>query len=473
MEELLKKLEEYNPEEIERVKKAYEFASSLHEGQFRASGEPYITHPVCVASILADMHADGNTIIAGLLHDVLEDTNTTKEDIAHYFNETVASLVDGVTKFDKKDIPSREDRNVANTRKLITGMTDDVRIIIIKLADRLHNMRTLSFKPLEKQKENALETMELFVPLAYHIGAYRIKSELEDLSLYYLDNSGYKSLEEQMLKLKPENDAILEEMLGTIKRIIEDKNIPHEIKMRTKNIYGIYKRLKEGHKLSDIHDLLALKVIVDEVSNCYLTLGLIHGKYHPVNNRFKDYICNPKTNNYQSLHTTLFTPQGRLVQTQIRAFDMDKTASFGVAAFWDTEKGNAFNVMKDDMDNSQVKPFIKNALNSSDDEFLGQIKDEVLSEKVYVYTREGRVVELPIGSTVIDLAFTLGDEIGNTMVDVIVNNRHVQVDYVLQKNDHVEIITDPLSFGSRAEWIPKAHTSYAKARIIEFNRRRA
>lgn len=271
LQDLLEKLKEYNPEEIEIVKSAYNYANNLHSGQMRQSGEPYISHPLNVAYILADMHADGDTICAGLLHDTLEDTNITKEDISHDFNQNIANLVDGVTKLSKMNFSSKQDQNYANTRKIITGITEDVRIIIIKLADRLHNMRTLQFKSEFKQKENALETMEIFVPLAYYIGAYRIKSELEDLSLRYLKPDMYKKIEERKIKLEETSNDCLKEMLYKIQTLLNDNNIPNEIKVRTKNIYGIYKRLNEGHKLSDIHDLLALKIMVDEVANCYYT----------------------------------------------------------------------------------------------------------------------------------------------------------------------------------------------------------
>ena len=298
--DLIEKLKEYNPEEIDIVRRAYEYANNLHVGQTRQSGEPYISHPLNVAYILAEMHADRDTICAGLLHDTLEDTNITKEDIAHDFNQHISNLVDGVTKLSKMNFSSKQDQNYANTRKIITGITEDVRIIIIKLADRLHNMRTLQFKSEFKQKENSLETMEIFVPLAYYIGAYRIKSELEDLSLQYLKPDMYKAIGERKKKLEEISNACLKEMLHKIKTLLDDKNIPNEIKVRTKNIYGIYKRLNEGQKLSDIHDLLSLKIMVDGVENCYRTLGLIHSEYHPINDKFKDYICNPKTNMYRS-----------------------------------------------------------------------------------------------------------------------------------------------------------------------------
>ncbi len=474
LQDLLNKLREYNPEEVEIVKRAYEYANTLHNGQMRQSGEPYISHPLNVAYILAEMHADRDTICAGLLHDTLEDTNITKEDISHNFNQNIANLVDGVTKLSKMNFSSKQDQNYANTRKIITGITEDVRIIIIKLADRLHNMRTLEFKSEFKQKENALETMEIFVPLAYYIGAYRIKSELEDLSLQYLKPDMYKKIEERKLRLEESSNDCLKEMLYKIETLLNDKNIPNEIKIRTKNIYGIYKRLNEGHKLSDIHDLLALKIMVDEVENCYRTLYLIHNEYHPINDKFKDYICNPKTNMYQSLHTTVFGPDDRLVQTQIRTFDMDKVASFGLTAYWDEQKGKARDVMQDDL--KQKFQFFKslteiNSMFGDNQQFVNQVKTELFADRVYVYTTKGDIIELPKGATPIDFAYKIHTDIGNTMVGVFVNDEFVPIDYVLHNKDRVRIVTDELSYGPRIDWIDKAQTSLAKRKIKEFSKK--
>ena len=474
LQDLLEKLKEYNPDEIEIVKKAYNYADNLHSGQMRQSGEPYISHPLNVAYILAEMHADRDTICAGLLHDTLEDTNITKEDISHDFNQNIANLVDGVTKLSKMNFSSKQDQNYANTRKIITGITEDVRIIIIKLADRLHNMRTLQFKSEFKQKENALETMEIFVPLAYYIGAYRIKSELEDLALQYLKPDMYKKITERKMRLEESSDECLKEMLYKIEALLNAKNIPNEIKIRTKNIYGIYKRLNEGHKLSDIHDLLALKIMVDEVANCYYTLGMIHKEYHPINDKFKDYICNPKTNMYQSLHTTVFGPDDRLVQTQIRTFDMDKVASFGLTAYWDEQKGKARNVMQEDL--KQKFQFFKslteiNSMFGDNQQFVNQVKTELFADRVYVYTTKGDIIELPKGATPIDFAYKIHTDIGNTMVGVFVNDEFVPIDYVLKNKDRVRIVTDDLSFGPREDWIDKAQTSLAKRKIRDFNKK--
>ena len=471
--DLLEKVKEYNSDEVEIVRKAYEFAKNLHDGQLRQSGEPYISHPLNVAYILAEMHADMDTLCAGLLHDTLEDTETTKEEVAHEFNKDVANLVDGVTKMSKMNFSSKQDQNLANTRKIITGITEDVRIIIIKLADRLHNMRTLQFKSEFKQKENSLETMEIFVPLAYYIGAYRIKSELEDLSLQYLKPDIYKRIVEQKIKLEDNSNSCLQEMLYKIKSMLEDKNIPNEIKVRTKNIYGVYKRLCEGHKLSDIHDLLALKVMVDAVEDCYKTLYLVHSEYHPINDKFKDYICNPKTNMYRSLHSTVFGPDDRLVQTQIRTFDMDDIASFGLTAYWNIEKGKARNAMQNDL--RERYQFFKslteiNAMFGDNQQFVSQVKSELFADKVYIYTSKGDIIELPKGATPIDFAYKIHTDIGNTMVAVIVNDEYVPIDYILQNKDRVRVVTDDLSYGPRDDWEEKAKTTYAKRRIKEFKK---
>ena len=471
IDDLLDVIRNYNPNEVEIIRRAYDYADVLHEGQKRQSGEPYIIHPLNVAYILANMHADRDTICAGLLHDTLEDTNITKEDISHDFNPEIASLVDGVTKISKLNFSTKQEQNMANTRKIITGITNDVRIIIIKLADRLHNMRTMQYKTSFKQKENSLETMDIFVPLAYYIGAYRIKSELEDLSFRYLKPDTYKILLEKNKKLEEENKNILLEMKYKIETILKDNNIPNEIKVRTKNIYGIYKRLSRGERLSDIHDLFSLKVMVDEIDDCYKTLRYVHNLYHPINSKFKDYICNPKTNMYSSLHTTVFGEEGKLVQTQIRTFDMDKIASFGLTAYFDINKGNARKIMQEDLKNKYqfFSSLLEiNSVFADNQEFVNQIKNELLSSKVYIYGTDGKIVELPKGSTIIDYAFNLESDIGYSMIGAVVNDEYKDVDYILKNNDRVRIIRDDLSFGPREEWITKAVTTKAKKRIKEF-----
>lgn len=471
LEDLLTKIREYCAGGEDIVRKAYEYAESLHSGQFRQSGEPYIIHPLNVAYILAEMHADVDTVCAGLLHDTLEDTDVKKEDIAHYFNQNVANLVDGVTKISKMNFSTKQDQNYANTRKIITGITEDVRIIIIKLADRLHNMRTLQYKVLFKQKENSLETMEIFVPLAYYIGAYRIKSELEDLSLRYLKPDMYKKIEEKKIRLEEDSTSCINEMLARIKKLLEDKNLPNEIKVRTKNIYGIYKKISEGQKVSDIHDLIALKIMLENIESCYSTLGLVHSLYPPINDKFKDYISNPKTNMYKSLHTTVFGPDDKIVQVQIRTFEMDKIASFGLTTYWDLKKGDArMNMQSDLRDKFQFFKSLTeiNSMFGDNQEFVRQVKSELFSDKVYVYTTKGDIIELPKGSTPIDFAYKIHTDIGNTMVGAFVNDVYVPIDYILKNKDRVRIMTDELSYGDRKNWYELAHTSLAKKKIREF-----
>ena len=469
--DLINKIKDYNPDEVEVVTKAYEVAKELHKGQYRESGDEYITHPLTVAFILAEMHADRDTVCAGLLHDTLEDTNFTKEDIANIFNPNIANLVDGVTKLAKMNFSSKESQNHANTRKIITGLTTDVRIIIIKLADRLHNMRTLQYKTVYKQRENAMETMDIFVPLAYYIGAYKIKSELEDLSLKYLYPDIYRRIEEKKTKIEIDSSDCLIEMYNTIKKLLKNKEIPNKIKIRTKNIYGIYKRLKEENKLSDIHDLLALKVMVDNIDNCYKTLGVVHSAYHPLNDTFKDYICNPKTNMYKSLHTTVFAPDDRLVQTQIRTFEMDNIADFGLTAYWDMNKSEARNTMQKDLKekyqffNSLVE-IDKMFRNNKD--FVDKIKSELFADKIYVYTTKGEIIELPSESTAIDFAYEIGDDVGNTMVGAEINGKIAMPETILHNKDIVKVITNNHSYGPRDSWLDIVKTTQAKRKIKEF-----
>lgn len=474
LDDLLNKIREYNPDEVEYIKKAYEYADILHQGQYRQSGEPYITHPLNVAYILADLHADRDTVCAGLLHDTIEDTPVTKETISHDFNPVIAELVDGVTKLSKFNFITKEEQNIANTRKIITSITEDVRIIIIKLADRLHNMRTLSFKSPFKQKENALETLDIFAPLAYYIGEYRIKNELEDLSLQYLKPNAYLNISEQKRMIEEKYSDMLNEMLLTIHELLNNREIPNEIKIRTKNIYGIYRKLSTGSKMSDIHDLLSLKVMVEEIEQCYIALGIVHKKYHPINEKFRDYICNPKTNVYQSLHTTVIKDDARLVQVQIRTFDMDKVASYGLTAYWDTQKGNARNVMQQELtEKFQFYKSLKeiDSMFTDNQSFVTQVKNEILTDNVYVYTTKGDIIELPKGSTIIDFAYKIHTEVGNTMIGAMVNDKMVNEDYVLQSKDRVRIITDEHSTGPKSEWINMAYTSSAKRKIKEFKKR--
>lgn len=472
IEKLLNKISEYNPSEVDRVKMAYEYAEELHKGQYRQSGEPYIIHPLSVAYILAEIHADGDTLCAGLLHDTLEDTSATKEEITELFGQIVANLVDGVTKFEKKDFKSKKDEEAANTRKIINGLTNDVRIIIIKLADRLHNMRTLQFKTKEKQKENALETLEIFVPLAYYLGVNSIKSELEDLSFMYLKENEYKKSEELREKIIIEQNPLLEEMLHNISTLLSNNGIPNDIKIRIKNIYGIYRRLIRKDR--DPHDLLALKVIVDEIDACYRSLGIIHSAYHPINNKFKDYLCSPKNNMYQSLHTTVMNPNGTMTQVQIRTREMDNIATYGLPIYWEKfqDYGNYMMYMKMHENHILFDSITEmNGMYKNDKTFIKEIKRELFEEKIEVYATNGDRVTLPISSTPIDFAYRIHTEVGNRMVSVLVNGEEVPFDYKLQDKDRVVILTDESSFPSK-EWLNMAKTSHARRKIRESIRKK-
>jgi len=469
LEKLLENVKIYNTneQELEMIEKAFYYAKKFHKGQKRQSGEDYIIHPLSTAIILAEIEADTNTIIAGLLHDILEDTNVKKDEIAYEFNPYVAMLVDGVTKIGKIVFSCKEEEIAGNTRKLLNGITEDIRIFLIKLADRLHNMRTLEFKTPDKQKENALETIRIFVPIAYYLGCYRIKSELEDLSFRYINPEIYFELSNKLSKIEEDTKEDLHIMLKDIQTLLNDNNIPNEIKSRTKNVYGIYKRIQEGNKLNEIHDLLALKVMVDDVKNCYFSLGLVHSLYPPVTGRMKDYIFQSKTNMYKSLHTTVFGRNEYLVQTQIRTFKMDKVASLGLTAYWQDPDV----IMNDELRNRFQ--FFKSLLDinrstSDNKSFLEEIKQEILGTNIYVYTPKGKIIELPVDSTPIDFAYKIDPDIGNNMVAAIINGNYATLDTRLQNKDIIKIITAEMTFGPNKEWLEQCQTVLAKKKIREF-----
>lgn len=468
--DLINKVRTYCGEDLSLIVKAYDYADYMHYGQMRQSGEPYIIHPLNVAYILAELHADIDTICAGLLHDTLEDTKATKAEISNIFNDNVANLVNGVTKISRMNFTTKNEQNLANKRKIITSFSNDVRIIIIKLADRLHNMRTLQYKSLEKQIENSYETLKLFVPFAYMIGAYRIKSELEDISFRYINPDKYKDIQDKMNRKSFEYEKVLKEMYQTIDEVLSNNYIPHEIKIRTKNYYSIYQKQKKKHlEIDDIHDLLAIKIIVDSIKDCYVTLGYIHSKYNPLNYKFKDYICNPKTNLYRSLHTTVFGPNETIVQNQIRTFDMDKIASFGISAYWDIKKGNVRSEMQEILkERSKFMTDLTffNNIFTDNSQFITSVENEILEDKVYVYDQKGNIVELPNGSTIVDYAYKLGDDIGNKLLSAKVNNKEVGLNYILKKKDRVLIDTNILSQGPKEEWLDYAKTTYAKEKIL-------
>ena len=474
-EELREKLITYITDEndLDMIRKAYMLAFEKHFGVKRKSGEDYIIHPLNVAYILTEIYADAKTIQAALLHDVVEDTDVTIEEIEEMFGSEVALLVNGVTKINRLNFQGDNEAMIANHRKILVGLTEDVRVIIIKLADRLHNMRTIWALPEKKQKQKAKETLDILTPIAHRLGIGSIKSELEDLSLRYYKPDTYFDIVEKLNKSKAERDQLVIEMKQSVSSILNEHGIKHEIKGRSKSIYSIYKKLDKGKKFSDIFDLLALRVFVDTESECYQALGIIHSKYRPIPKRFKDYVAMPKTNMYQSLHTTVFGEGGQLYEIQIRTYEMDKVAELGIASHWSykengsTVKANMKNTME------QKLQFFRNIMDlkqeeTNDADFVKSVSEEVLKENVYVFTPKGDVIELPSGSTPIDFAYRVHSGVGDKMVGAIVNNNIVPLDYVLKDNDIIKINTNKNSIGPSREWINMAYTSSAKNKIKAF-----
>ena len=472
--ELFDKVSTYIKDEKDKksITKAYLFAYEKHFGQKRHTGEDYIVHPLNVAYILAELNADYQTICAALLHDTIEDCEVTKEEVADEFSLEIATLVDGVTKINKLNFSGDNEAILANHRKILVGLTEDVRILFIKLADRLHNMRTLWILGEKKQKENAKETLEILVPIAHRLGMHKIKSELEDLSLRYSKPDVYFSIVEKLNQSKLERNANVDLMMNSLIEILNEHNIKHKIKGRAKSIYSIYKKLDTGRRFSDIYDLLALRIFVDTEQDCYQTLGIIHSKYRPIPKRFKDYIAMPKENGYQSLHTTVFGENGQLYEIQIRTYEMDQVAEHGVASHWSyKEKGKS--IMQSAMEDKLQ--FFRTIMElsteaESDELFVNSVKEDVLKNIIYVFTPKGDVIELPSGATPIDFAYRVHSKVGDSMVGAIVNNNIVPLDYQLQNNDIVKINTNKSSTPSR-EWINMAYTVQAKNKIKSyFNR---
>ena len=393
-------------DELKKIKEAYLFAKEKHEGQYRKTGEEYIFHPLAVAMILTTIYADSESIEAALLHDVLEDCDCTKEELEEHFGKTVTKLVDGVTKLGRIHFSTDNEYLIEYYKKIIVGMSEDVRVIIIKLADRLHNMRTLWAIPEEKQKRKAKEVLEIFAPLAHHLGIHKIKSELEDLALRYLKPTVFYDIAEKLNKTKVERDRTVNEMMKEVSDLLNEHHISHEIKGRAKSIYSIYNKLDRGKKFSDIYDLLAIRILVNTEQDCYLALGIIHSKFRPLPNRFKDYIAMPKVNMYQSLHTTVFGIDGYLFEIQIRTYQMDEVAENGIASHWAyKEHKDASKLMQNTTE--QKLQFFKSIMELSQDkmsseEFINSVKDEVLNNNIYTFTPKGDVIELPRGATPLD-----------------------------------------------------------------------
>lgn len=458
-------------DDIELITKAYNYASEKHFGVKRMTGEDYIEHPLNVAYILTDIEADANTLVAGLLHDILEDTDTTKEELSQLFNNEVAFLVDGVTKINKLNFESGNAAEIATERKILVGLCEDVRVIFIKLADRLHNMRTLWVHTEKKQKEKAKETLDILTPIAHRLGMNSIKSELEDLSLRYYKPEIYFDIVERLNQTKKERDEVVEQMKKNVSEILDENKIKHEIKGRAKSIYSIYKKLDKGKRFNDIYDLLALRIFVNTEQECYQALGVIHSKYRPLPYRFKDYIAMPKTNMYQSLHTTVFGIDGNLFEIQIRTYEMDEVAERGIASHWSYKEHGSKVAVRNSMDEKlqffrSIMELNNDGLN--DEEFINSVKEDIFKNTIYVFTPNGDVIELPNGATPIDFAYRVHSEVGERMIGAIVNGVIVPLDYKLSDNDVVKINTSKNSSGPSKEWINIAKTTGAKNKIKAF-----
>ena len=462
-----------NIEELNIIKESYEFAKKTHEGEKRLSGDDYILHPINTAYILSKIHSDYQTISAALLHDVIKMDDISVDILENKFGKEIATLVKEVTKINKLSFSADSEYQINYYKKILVGLCEDVRVIIIKLADRLHNMRTLWAIPVEKQKEKAKETLEILAPIAHRLGIHYLKSELEDISLRYYKPDVYYDIVTRLNNTKLERDNVILEMKTQISNMLNDNGIKHEIKGRSKSIYSIYNKMQNGKKFEEIYDILALRVYVNTESECYLTLGLIHSKYKPLSKRFKDYIAMPKENMYQSLHTTIFGVGGELYEIQIRTYEMDKIAEYGIASHWAyKEKIDESVAIKNVMEQKlqRFRTIIENSKNeaSNDEEFVNNVKKEALDNNIYVYTPKGDVIELPYGSTPIDFAYKVHTNIGDKMVGAIVNDSIVPLDYKLKDGDIIKINVNKNSKGPNKEWLNIVVTSQAKNRIKSF-----
>ena len=479
--ELIASVKKYHPStDISMIEKAYKIAYEAHEGQKRKSGEPYIIHPLCVAIILADLELDKETIVAGLLHDVVEDTVMTTEEITKEFGAEVALLVDGVTKLGQLSYSAdKVEVQAENLRKMFLAMAKDIRVILIKLADRLHNMRTLKYMKPEKQKEKARETMDIYAPLAQRLGISKIKVELDDLSLKYLEPEVYYDLVEKIALRKTERQKFVDGIVAEVRAHIEKAGIKAQIDGRVKHFFSIYKKMVNQDKtLDQIYDLFAVRIIVDTVKDCYAALGVIHEMYKPIPGRFKDYIAMPKPNMYQSLHTTLIGPGGRPFEIQIRTFEMHRTAEYGIAAHWKykeaSNNGGTVNVSKQEEEKlSWLRQILEWQKDMSDGkEFMSLLKSDLdlFAESVYCFTPAGDVKNLPNGSTPIYFAYSIHSAVGNKMIGARANGKLVNIDYVIQNGDRIEIITSQNSKGPSRDWLKIVKSAQAKNKINQWFR---
>ena len=475
--ELIKSVRKYHPStDISMIEKAYRIAFKAHEGQLRKSGEPYIIHPLCVAIILADLELDKETIVSGLLHDAVEDTVMTTEEIAEEFSQEVALLVDGVTKLGQLSYSKDKiEIQAENLRKMFLAMAKDIRVILIKLADRLHNMRTLRYMKPEKQKEKARETMDIYAPIAQRLGISKVKNELDDLSLKYLEPEVYYELKEQISDKKSTREAFVRGIVEEVKRHMENGGIEAHVDGRVKHFFSIYKKMVNQSKtLDQIYDLFAVRIIVDTVKDCYAALGVIHEMYTPIPGRFKDYVAMPKPNMYQSLHTTLIGPNGQPFEIQIRTFDMHKTAEYGIAAHWKYKESSDGKKTVDQQEAEKMS-WLRQILEwqrdmSDNKEFMNLLKSDLdlFSESVYCFTPTGDVKTLPSGSTPIDFAYSVHSAVGNKMIGARVNGKLVTIDYTIQNGDRIEVLTSQNSRGPSRDWLNVVKSTQAKNKINQW-----
>ncbi|MEW8977123.1 MAG: bifunctional (p)ppGpp synthetase/guanosine-3',5'-bis(diphosphate) 3'-pyrophosphohydrolase [Symbiobacterium sp.] len=469
---LLDKVREYNPSaDVALIQRAFEFAAKAHEGQTRRSGEPYITHPLAVAEIVASLELDEESIAAALLHDVLEDCGVTYVELEQRFGKEIASLVDGVSKLDRLNFTSRDEAQVENLRKMFLAMARDLRVILIKLADRLHNMRTLKHQPTDAQVRIAQETMDIYAPLAHRLGLSEIKWELEDLAFRVLEPERYQEITYLVARKRAERQAITQDLMNQLRAVLEQEGIHADISGRPKHFYSIYKKMyKQGKDISQIYDLIAIRVIVEEVKDCYAVLGIIHSHWKPLPLRFKDYIATPKPNMYQSLHTTVIGPYGEPFEIQIRTREMHRTAEFGVAAHWVYKEG------KTDKEFDKKLQWLRSLLEWHQEirdakEFVESVKVDIFSDQVFVFSPKGHVFSLPAGGTPLDFAFAVHSDIGYRCVGAKVNGKIAPLDTPLKNGDVVEILTSKQSPGPSIDWLKVVKTASAKNKIRQFFKR--